>query len=129
MILKPAASLPIQSAAMPAHPDGFVPIAFAEAKWQEREQQFAIEMAALQALVAGNHSDGNVSAAQSDASDAQDPTSLDFEVEDDGWKQVGKEARKTIAAKHRVVLASRMATSISKVTRSTNPFQKAAKKL
>eukprot|EP00973_Karenia_brevis_P067429 9378259-Karenia_brevis.AAC.1 len=104
-----------QVAAAPAeHPDGFVSIAFAEAKWHEREQGFAEQILALQAIVAGNVPEGEASAAPSEASDTQDLSSLDFEVDDEGWKQIGVEARKAIAAKHRKALAGKIARSVNK---------------
>ena len=109
-------------------PEGFVSVAFAEAKWQEREAAFAAQMAALQDLVAGSSHGGPASAEPSEASDTADPASLDIDFEDDSWKSVGKEARKAIAAKHRKVIVGRLATSISKVGKSASPFQKGAKK-
>ena len=108
--------------------EGFVSVAFAEAKWTEREQQFAEQMAALQALVAGGGQEGSASTAPSEASDTQDAASLDIEIDDDSWKKVDREVRKTIAAKHRTVLAGKVATSIGKVAKAASPFQKTAKK-
>ena len=105
-----------------------VPLAFAEAKWAEREAQFAAELAALQALVAGEGQGGSASAAQSEAVDTQDPASLDIDVDDAGWKTVGRETRRVIAARHRTVLAGKVAASTEKVSRAPCPFQKHPRK-
>ena len=109
-------------------PEGFVSVAFAEAKWQEREQQFAAQLAALQALVATGGPEPAASATPSEASDVQCHTDLDVDLDDEGWKKVGKQARKAIAAKHRTAIAGKVAASIGKVGKVACPFQKSPKK-
>ena len=103
-------------------------MAFAEAKWAEREAQFAVELAALQALVVGEGQGGSASAAPSEATDTPDPASFDIDVGDAGWKTVGKETRRAIAARQRTLLAGKVAASIGKVSRAVCPFQKHTRK-
>ena len=62
-----------------------------------------------------------------EAPDTPDPANLDIDFEGEGWKSVGKDARRAIAAKHREAIAGKLATSIGKVGKSASPFQKSAK--
>jgi myosin heavy subunit len=109
-------------------PEGYVLSSFAEAKWQEREAQFAAQMAAVEALVLGKPAEAAASAAPSEASDVQDVACLEFECEDEEWKRVSRDARKAIAAKHRSAIAGKVATCLGKVNKHANPFQKPDRK-
>ena len=109
-----------------AAPEGFVPLALAEAKWMEREQQFAAQIAALQTLVAGSTQDAAACAASDAASEAGDESLLALE-EDEAWSKVDKGRRKAVLRRERDVLAKRVRTSLYKVREGAHcPFRKTA---
>ena len=116
-----------EAAALGPAPAGFVTVAFAEAKWEEREKEFNNIVATLHALVAGKQEEplAASSAAPSEASDVQKISSLDgIECEDEGWKTVSVGARKAVASQHSAAIAAKVARYTSKVSKRSCPFYK-----
>ena len=97
-------------------PDGYVSIAYAEAKWLEREAevQRIIQEAVAHAIAPG-------SAAPSETQgDVADLSSLDESLlKDDKW---GK--RKAVLTKERDIMATKIRGSLAKVSSSSSPFNK-----
>ena len=79
----------------------------------------AAQIAQLQVQLEGETG----SAAASEASDLEDPSTLDMDFDDEGWKKVSRETRKAFAA----ALAGKLAPGFSKVARAACPFVKGKK--
>ena len=111
---------PVAAAAAPP-PTGYVEIAFAEAKWNEREVHLQEQMAQLQALVATQR-EGSGQADQS-PSEAGDIQSIDQLVDDEAWGKVSSGKRKAVLQRERDLLAGKV-RNLSKVSTAASPFKK-----
>ena len=101
-------------------PEGFVSIAFAEEKWAEREAQVAEQIAQLQALVTTyastqGESLSDVANASGDVENLED---------DEVWNTVERGKRKAVLGKQRDALATKVRTSLAKVSGHASPFKK-----
>ena len=99
-------------------PPGFVSIQFADGKWAEREAVFAQQIAQLTALVAAQ---GEGSAAASEGSPSVADEDEDLEG-DEAWSQVTRDKRRKVLRKERDVLASKVRSSLGKVSSHASPF-------
>ena len=97
-------------------PEGYVEIAFAQRKWDEREAEMAAERAHLLSLL--NPAD---SAGLAEPCDLPAPCNIDFE-DDDTWNKVERGKRKALVRSSRNATQARV--SLSKVSAAASPFKK-----
>ena len=123
-----AASQAVDSAAATG-PTGYVPIALAEARWNEREQEFQKIIAEALALAASDRANSMApsDAAASDVGDVASLDALESFDDDEKWNKVGKDKRKAVLSKQRDVLATKVRKSLAKVSLTESPFSKKAK--
>ena len=116
---------PTQGAAQEP-PPGCVSIAFAEAKWAEREAAFAQQVAQLQALVSCQSASTSEGSAGSEASPSVsgDLASVDDLEDDDTWSKVVPGKRKALLCRERDALATKMRSTLGKVSAVSSPFKK-----
>ena len=113
-------------AAADAAPVGFVSVAFAEERWQEREAAYSQQLAQLTALVAATQGDA-AAKAEGDAggaSQADDTGSIE-DVDDENWATiVNKDKRLALLRKPKEELAARVRAKLGKVSAVRSPFLK-----
>ena len=98
-------------------PAGFVPIAFAEEKWAEREAAYAQQLTQLQALVAAAPSEPA-------PSEAEEEDSMDQIHDDEIWNKVEPSKRKALLGRQRDILAKKVKANLCKVSNHASPFKK-----
>ena len=103
-------------------PSGFVSVKFAEDKWAEREAAFAQQMAQLQALVVSN-GEGGSAASEASPSAAGDIAAVEDLEEDDAWNRVSRDKRRLVLRRERDALASKVRSSLGKVSCHASPFK------
>ena len=108
--------------APPQPPIGCVSIAYAEEKWAEREAAVAMQIAQLQALVA-TQTEG-AAAIEISSSEAGDLASVEQLEDDEAWSKVERGKRKAVLGREREALASRVRSSLAKVSSVASPFKK-----
>ena len=105
-------------------PPGFVSVAFANEKWEEREAAFAQQLAQLQALVASQGPTGDA-ASEATPSEAGDVASAAQLEDDDAWSAVDRSKRKALLRRERDALASKVKTHLGKIrSQPHSPFKK-----
>ena len=120
----PAAAAAPVAAEPGAAPSGFVSVAFAEEKWREREDQFAQQLAQLQAMVA-TQTEVAGAASEEAPSVADDLASVDdLTGDDEKWNKVIPSKRKALLRRERDALAGKLRTSLGKVCTISSPFLK-----